>query len=146
MVSKISSMSGIMSKKQTAMKTPPEKQEAMVLNLELSSCLKTEKGAKGINEHNAVTRNMTMAKINFSVFCSIFCLLVFFPNPVSFSVLTSWTLLQDFRNERWDETRRRDPVTAPVRVRLFYKSQSRDRFQKPLSCNFWRVMDVIMPY
>ena len=54
------------------MKTPPEKQEAMVLNLELSSCLKTEKGAKGIKEHNAVTRNMTIAKINFSVFGSIF--------------------------------------------------------------------------
>ena len=84
MVSNISSMSGIMSKKQTAMKTPPEKQEAMVLNLELSSCLKTEKGAKGIKEHNALTRNMTIAKINFSVFGSIF-----FLNQVSFSVLTS---------------------------------------------------------
>ena len=67
------------------MKTPPEKQEAMVLNLELSSCLKTEKGAKGIKEHNAVTRNMTIAKINFSVFGSI----IFFVNQVSFSVLTS---------------------------------------------------------
>ena len=59
-------MSGIMSKKHTEIKTPPEKHEAMEWNFEFT-LRKIFKGEKGIMDMNAVMKNMTTAMIDFSV-------------------------------------------------------------------------------